>query len=228
MTTRQIIHMVVNDKEKGTPSVVSRLRRRHVYRALLTARSAALESYRRRFKTISLFNYVTLSCVNVVETSFHECDCVPVKGCSIYKVDCKLAASFGLQDSGITDVTTIDGSERFSHIEFNRIAYIGGNKWAKKKYYCVKNNYIYIITDMELSKVSVRLLPDDPSTVLNCGCTKTGTKGCDSPLDQEFPLDANLEEDVIRRAKAILFGFNTPEDKTHNYVDDTQSPSATS
>lgn len=221
MTVREAIQMVTHDYAKGVPSDDSRLRPRRVYAALLNARAAVLFK-RGLTKTANENNFTTLPCVPIVDASMAECPCVPIPSCFNLRTECQIPIPLGDGDGLIQDVTSFDGSIRFSRIDFGQVKYIGHDRFTSKqpKFY-VRNRYLYLINVPErLKMITIRLLAEDPS---DQGCSVCGSGGQNlgcNPLDAEFSLDRKYFNDVKQLVIRQLFSLNTPMDANNNKIDD--------
>lgn len=216
MTVREIIAIITHDYSKGTPGDDSALRPRRVYAALKNARAATLS----RVKKLHDNNYVTLPCVPIVEVSQNECPCVPVLGCKNYVTDCQLPIPIG--DNMPVEISTYDGSIRFSQIDFSELTYLSANRYTANtpKFY-IRNRKAYLLNaPKRLELVTVRLLSEDPTDLACVKCGSNDTLSC-NPLDAPFPLDREYASDVIRRAAFELFKFQTYKDVYNNQRDDT-------
>lgn len=224
MTIREAIQAVTHDYSKGVPSDDSRLRPRRVYAALLNARAAVL--FKRGLnKSANEYNFTTLPCVPIVEASSAECPCVPVANCYNFRTECQMPVPLGEGDGLIQDVTSYDGSIRFSRVDFSSVKYLGHERYtaASPKFY-IRNRYLYLINvPQRLKMITVRLLAEDPSDTGCSVCGNTPTSAACSPLDQEFNLDRKYFNDVKALVIRQLFSLNTPLDGVNNAKDDNSA-----
>lgn len=223
MTIREAIQLITHDYSRGVPTDDSRLRNRRVYAALLNARAVVLHK-RGLTRMANDQNYTTLPCVPIVDASMSDCPCVPIAGCYNLRTECQIPIPLGEGDGLIQDVTTYDGSIRFSRIDFGQVKYIGHNRYTSKQpLYYIRNRYLYLINVPErLKMITIRLMAEDPS---DTGCSICGDSpvpggGC-NPMDREFNLDRKLFDAVKELAIRQLFTLNTQNDGANNQKDDS-------
>lgn len=216
MKVQEIIDLLISDYAKGIPSDDTRLRPRRVYSALKNARATILSDRNAR----SEYNYTTLPCVGITKVNAVECSCVEVKGCYYYKTDCQLPAGLGDYDSSIKDVTTLDGSVRFSKIDWSRVKDSQYDRFtANKPRYFIRNGYIYLIhVPALLEVITIRGIFEDPVSIDCFLCDEDSTL-CD-PLDRDFPLERRYVDPVLKLAYQQLFALQTTEDKIDNNAED--------
>jgi hypothetical protein len=222
MTIREAIQAVTHDYSKGVPTDDSRLRPRRVYAALLNARAAVLFK-RGLTKTANEYNFTTLPCVPIVEASNAECPCVPIANCYNLRTECQIPIPLGEGDGLIQDVTSYDGSIRFSRVDFSSIKYIGQERYtaSQPKNY-IRNRYLYLINaPQRLKMITIRLLAEDPSDTGCSVCGDTPQSASCSPLDQPFNLDRKYFNDVKALVIRQLFSTNTLLDAKNNSTDDS-------
>lgn len=216
MTVREIIHTITHDYAKGVPGDDSSLRPRRVYAALKNARARVLA----RARKLNDNNYVTLPCVPISEVTINECLCVPVLGCKNYRTDCELPIEIG--ENAMMDISTYDGSIKFSQIQFADVAYLSSNKYtANSPKFYIRNRRAYMLNvPKRLELVTIRLLAEDPTDLACVKCGDNNALAC-NPLDAPFPLDREYATDVIRTAVYELFKIQTQKDVYNNQRDDS-------
>jgi len=202
--------MVLEDHQKGIPTDDTRLRPRRVYQALMAGRNSVIL----KTKSSSTSYRTFISCLPLVKTTFHECDCVPISGCTIYKADCNLGES---AESTMT-VTTLKG-DLLSRVSWDRVSSIEHERYTKHiPRWFFRNGRIYVINP-GVSYIAVDGIINDPILASSCGCSSSSST-CASPMDVEFPFDQRYLSEIIMRAKEILFGINTEEDKKNDKKED--------
>lgn len=216
MTVREIIAIINHDYSKGVPGDDSSLRPRRVYASLKNARARVLS----RARKLNDNNYVTLSCVPISEVTTNECPCVPVMGCVNYRTDCELPIDIG--ENVPMEITTYDGSIKFSQIDFADVAYLSSNRYtANSPKFYIRNRRAYMLNvPKRLSLVTIRLVAEDPTDLACVKCGDNDTLSC-NPLDAPFPLDREYATDVIRTAVYELFKISTQKDVYNNSRDDS-------
>lgn len=114
MTIREIITRVKSSYNGGVGSDDSRLRSRLVYSKIKTAYGEILNDVRIRVRATD-FSRVTIDCVQLVESTPYECDCIPPLGCKVYRSKYKLPKPVHNQGTlQFGPVKTIDGLKEFS------------------------------------------------------------------------------------------------------------------
>lgn len=222
MTIREAIQTITHSYNQGVPGDDSRLRPRRVYSALLDARARVL-SRQRNLRNLNDNNYTTLPCVPIEEITVNDCPCVPVAGCKNYKTSCDLPIPLGEGDGLIQDVTTYDGSIKFSRIDFAQVGYLNDNRYtAGRPSYYIRNKRLYLLNvPSRLKIITIRLLAEDFSDVCS-QCEGEDSVGC-NPLDAVFNVDRKYMTDIIQTAVFHLFKTNSKQDVHNNGLDETNS-----
>lgn len=184
MKIREVVFRFLTDYASNIPSGAV-IRPRKIYSALKDARARVLAD---ALPNVSEHNYYTLPCVPLVETTAHECGCIPVDGCKYYKTACTLPQTITKDRSLISDITTLDGNIRFSQIAWDQVKYTQYDKYTSKdpKYF-IRNDQVFLINvPKRLEVISIRGLFDD--TIFSDTCFEC-SQDCKSALDHEFPID---------------------------------------
>lgn len=220
MKIREAVYKFMEGYSKGIPSDDTRLRPRRVYSALLNSRARVLAD---ALPDVSEHNYYTLPCVPLEETTAHQCGCIPVEGCFYYKTKCDLPESITKGKMLISDVTTLDGTIRFSQIEWNQIKYTQYDKFtAKDPKYFIRNNTLFLVNvPKKLKVISIRGLFEDISDVSeDCYLCEREEENCIPALDREFPVDRKYFNRICQLTRFELFGIQGTNDKEPNNQED--------
>lgn len=226
MKIRELVQRVQSNYSKGVHSDDTRLRPRHIYSTALSVRSVLIEQKVNKNKEISQWMYQNLECVEMINSPLSDCPCVPPTGCVFLRSKQKLPEPItGLQNTMIASVTSISGY-KFDKTTFEDFEYEENRKYSSKKLkYFIKNQYLYILAKNYPEVVTVRGMFNDPLAYKNftsCGCEEDEiSENCESILDSEFTIDAELLEYLIENVSSKLVDeFNTrKEDQTNNSMD---------
>ena len=211
MTIGEIIQRVESLYSKGAPSDDARLSQRHIYNKLLSVRGKLIFQKSNKNQKISIWNYQTLPCIELVKAPLHECPCLPPSGCQILRSKHPLPKPLlNLSTHLIDNVTSLDGAIIYSETDWEGYKYKKGNKYTKKKLdYFVRNGYIYITHKDGPKIISLTGLFEDPieADKFPSYCDKEDCKDCqdcDSILDKEFPVDGDLIDLLVEFTVAEL------------------------
>lgn len=150
----------------------------------------------------------TISCLELEQADEAEC-CLAETGCYVLKSVKKIPATIDTwKNNWIASVTTASG-EPIS--KSNRYAnrYQKYNKYTgNKRYYYLKNDYLYIVNDQVLEFVNVTALFQSPSDLADYVTCEN--EACFTP-DSPYPISANMANqivDIIIKTKvSVLMNF---------------------
>ena len=232
MIIREIIQRVLSAYSKGVSSDDVRLTKRHIYNKLLTTRALLLSREVNKKRKLSVWNYSTLPCVEIVEiTSNEECPCIPDVGCSVYRSKHKLPKPIvSLSSYMIKGVYSTDAqrSIKFTEVSVNQSKYTKGGKYSSNNNkYMLHNGYIYIISKVAPIAVSIDLLVEDIMEAYNFVnyCNNNSVDCADKILEKEFPIDGYLLEPLIQiTIDELVSGFSKSlQDSLNNSQDNAVS-----
>lgn len=232
MQLAELIQRIQSLYSKGVQSDDSRLSSRHIYNKLLTVRSRLITQQANKKQAISVWNYQTLSCIELVKVPAHECPCAPPLGCEIlrskYKIPGIISGIFG---DLIQTVSTVDRGIKFDRVTINSVNYQKGNKYTSNKLqYFLHNDYLYITSNRHLGVVMLTGVFEDPVEASKfqsyCEC-KEGCTDCIDYQELDFPLDTNLLDQLIELSLQELLEIfmQVPEDVTNNSRDSLKEQS---
>lgn len=195
---------------------------RYLYSLLLKYGKTLMnrEDERNKLRTISSL-YKTYPCVDLIEVSKIDSCCIGIKtDCNIMRSKDKLPK---IMDSrrgiAIKGVSTIDDSEYLfptSPKIFTSIANSKNFKYNTKKYYWIKDGYIYL-PNAPYEGVNIEAMWDDNIAYLQCGSTEDKCKGMQAQ-ESAIPdyLFGELEQMALQELGMLM---KVPND----IVDDKQS-----
>lgn len=204
MTIRELIHRVKATYARGVSTDDSSLRNRLVYSKIKSAYADLINDPRIRIR-VDDFARVTIDCVQLVETTPFDCDCIPSLGCKVYRSKYKIPTPIHNQGRIMFGpVRTLDGSKEYAILSNRQSAYSGYAKYAANiERGFIKNDYLYIIKSGGEEIVSITGVFQDPFEVAEfktvCMECQT-TESCLSLLDQEFSMPAEIEDKVINKS----------------------------
>lgn len=236
MILREIIQRIQSAYSKGVQSDDSRLSNRHIYNKLSTARHYLLDRLLKSKKFISSWNYYTIPCAEVIETSYNEqCTCIPEFGCKLYRTKYPLPKPMmGLSGHKIKSITTIDNKTQIDYISQQQAKYLKGNKYTKKTIkYFIENGYVYFTSPFGLKVVKITFIPEDIveakkfKNYCDSNSLIPSTQICDSILDMEFSIDSALLEPLIQMTyEELVTGFSQARpDIDNDSLDTSLNPS---
>lgn len=161
----------------------------------------------------------TISCMKLEQADESEC-CLAPSNCYVLKTVDKLPNTIDTWKANwIVSVITpygnlISKSNRFAN-KYQKYNKYTGNK----RYYYLKNNYIYIVNDQLLDYINVTALFEDP-TELNNFVTCSNESCFD--YESDYPISANMTgqlTDIIIKTKVIPF-MQFPADNENNANND--------
>ena len=227
MKTGEVIERSESLYNKGTVAANSRLSKRHIYSALLTARSILIRQQSNKNQSISQWVYQTLPCVELIPAPVHECPCIPTNGCVILRTKYKLPKPISdIEGSLIQSITSLDGKIIFSETTLENQKYELGNKYtAKKPKFFINNGYAYITVLTLLKAVTISLITEDFLEAKNFPsyCGPCEDCECEDILETEFPIDMDLIKPLLDIAnEELIFMFKQmTEDNKNNAKDDS-------
>ncbi|GIW57585.1 MAG: hypothetical protein KatS3mg083_530 [Candidatus Dojkabacteria bacterium] len=224
MTVGEAIQRVQSLFSVGVESEDTRLRPRHIYSILKTARARVLREAIGRGYSLAEDSFQTIACMPLIEASPIECPCLPNLSCPVLRTEDKLPERIETRSfSGIRIVSSLDFKVIFSKIQYNMLPHVDKlSRFNRKKYYYyILNDYIYIVTDTGIRYIAVSGLFYDPYEAYRIQCGNE----CVSPYDVEFEANAALIDNILRLAyDEVLRLMNVNrEDRTADSSEDSPS-----
>lgn len=192
-----------------------------IYTQFLASRATdILEELRRDDSTIKKSTQQTIGCIAMSEAPVEECPCAPPSGCTWFKTDLPLPQFIG----DLLSVTSIGGNlkelEHYTYRDWTSVKYSLKSRVKAERergYYCIRNNYLFVITK-GVKVVSVSGLFYDPPEVQRfplCGGT---TDYCSPFLDFSLYIDPAKYQKLLAMTAQLIQGIRgqAPLDTTNN------------
>lgn len=227
MITAQIIQRVQSAYSKGIQSADTRLSNRHIYNKILSSRSLLLSQKANKNQKIGQLNYQTIPCVDMVSVPIVECPCIPARDQYILKSTHRFPwVISGISSHLIQNITSTDGSTRFSETKWETMSYSKADKYTSAKgQYFLRNGFLYISNSKEPEIITVTGLFEDPLEVLKYpGSCCVPVDPCIDPMEMEFPMDSALIDAVVQLCteELIKLFMSIKQDSNNNSRDDRQ------
>lgn len=226
MVVQEIIQRVQSLYSKGVPSRSSRLMSRQIYSVMLSIRSTLIFNKINKKQFISLWNYVTLPCVELIQVTQNECPCIIAPGCMILRSKFPLPKPLNsINKYMIKSVTSVDGQTIFAEVTYISKNYRKYDKYTSlKPDFFIKDEYLYISVVRKMKAVTVTLLAHDPYEAMSYPgkCDITDVNTCPvAPFEIDFSIDEDLVKTLIEMVAAeLLIVFQPKEDTFANGQDD--------
>lgn len=163
-----------------------------------------------------------INCMALEPADESEC-CLAPSGCYVLKTVKKVPSTIDTwKPNWIVSVTTAFGDQIPKSNQFSN-RYQKYNKYTgNKKYYYLKNDYIYVVNNEDLSIINVQALFEDPMELANFPTCEGGV--CFS-TDSAYPVSANMSSqitDIIIKTKVMPF-MQFPSDNINDGNNDSQT-----
>jgi hypothetical protein len=163
-----------------------------------------------------------INCMALEPADESEC-CLAPSGCYVLKTVRKIPSTIDTwKPNWIVSVTTAFGDQIPKSNQFSN-RYQKYNKYTgNKKYYYLKNDYIYVVNNEDLSIINVQALFEDPMELANFPTCEGGV--CFS-TDSPYPASANMSSqitDIIIKTKVMPF-MQFPSDNINDGNNDSQT-----
>lgn len=163
-----------------------------------------------------------INCMALEPADESEC-CLAPSGCYVLKTVKKLPATIDTwKPNWIVSVTTAFGDQIPKSNQFSN-RYQKYNKYTgNKKYYYLKNDYIYVVNNEDLSLINVQALFEDPMELTNFPTCEGEV--CFNAYSA-YPVSANMSSqitDIIIKTKVMPF-MQFPSDNINDGNNDSQT-----
>jgi len=225
ITIGELIERVQSAYSKGVKSDDSRLSNRHIYSKLKSVRNKLISQQLKKRQKISDWNFIILSCVELIKVEKHDCPCLPALGCKVYRTKEKLPKVLtNLNKHIIQWVMTIESSRIIDETTRESYLYNTGNKYTKKHLkYILENGYMYIYGEYIPNLIKIKLLAENPIEAYNFPsyCEQSYQNDCESILDKVFPIDGDMIEPLLEMSFPELINIfsQSIEDISNNTSD---------
>lgn len=219
MTNGEIIQRIQSLYSKGVQSDDTRLKPRHIYNSLLTARALVIK----QSKSVGDKFYQTIPCVEMTNDVVVECGCENIDVCGAYRSVRKIPKIMNVNGNYlIRDIKSIDNRIRFYNVEPDIINFIDGYRFLKDKpLFFIYDDYLYVINDIPPRVISITAVFEDPVEVLEYLNDAECNPDCISAYDMDFPADDDHLEIILEISKKELIGIfpKFVEDRTNDSKD---------
>lgn len=230
MILEQVISRVQQNYSKGIPSDDTRLLPRLIYNKLITTRARVLSQESKKRQEISIWNYQTIPCVEMILVTTHNCPCVPPIGCEILRSRYKIPKTIsGINKDLIKLVSSIDITNKhritIEPISIDDVPYLSGNKYTANIYrYFLYDGYLFIVGTSMLKVISIVGLFMDIIEVQKFINYCNDCKDCNTCFDYlklDFPINEEFLDGVIALCCEELLEYFTKmrEDLSNNTRD---------
>lgn len=225
MTLGEAIQSVQSLYSRGVQTQDSRLRPRHIYNQLIRARSTLLSQKKDKNQEISQWAYITLPCVELVQSDSNECPGVLQEGCKLLRSKEQLPRLIaGMDGNVLQSVSSIDGELIIDPIVFENKKYAKGNKYTSKKpRYFIYNQYLWITVIKRLQVIQITAPFDDPveAWLYPSMCE---VPHCIDIFEMDFPMsNAMMRTAVDMAVNELLSIFTQMQQDKNNDASDTSS-----
>lgn len=234
MRTGDIIERVRSLYTRGVPSYDCRLTPRHIYNKMLSTRSFLLSRKYSGKSQVSEWDYQTLNCIAMVDSTLSECGCMGVNQC-VRRSRCELPKPLytGKGDM-IRSVSTINGQVLLSQDTWVSKKYGSGAKYtADAPSYMFKDKHLYVFGLPRLKVATMIAVFEDPlkvdefnhSDCSECYNPEEDTDMCMSALDIDFPIEESMVEPLVDMCvRELVAMFNLAiQDVYNNREDNSQT-----
>lgn len=230
MRTDKLIQRVLSMYSRGAQSDDSRLTARHVYNALLTNRTFLNEQDLRKHRKLDDKNYHVFDCIKLVKVPYHDCPCLPARGCEVTR------SEFQLPDNEKIDWVMTPLHKLISKETRDTYRNVSGNRYtAKNLRYIFENRYLYIYGENIPAIVRVRQYIEDPmdkaiqqnscEEATESTCAEGDCLECMDLTQTEFPMDEHRLKALIDMTHRELVGmFPQNSQDIYNNTQDEKSP----
>lgn len=199
---------------RGTPPSSSRLKSRHVYNMIKTARALVAKQSLKQ----GSWSYSTLSCVRMRRVAASECGCSESFGVWFHRSEDKIPTPIK-GDNYLLSVLTPDNTIEFSQTTWEAARYNQNSRFAKRvPQYYIKDGYLFAICPMNIGTLVLNGVWFDP--VEAAMFESRFTDECISAQDVSLGLDSDLWAQVYEIVMQELGIFvNMEEDGTQDSKD---------
>lgn len=219
MTYRELIYMVSDIIKLNSDD--TQFTEEHIAFLLNRCRAAIFKQYySKKNKTIPQQNYQTI-CLDVEPYRESDSVCSPIHLRSTVPIP-------NIMDKTDLKVSTINSLDStLSYVSVEQYQYANANPWTKNILYATKNydDYLYIKSSnpqfINLKKVKVSGVFEDPTVASKYSCTNNGEPIICDWMDAIFPIEDGLSSILIETVVEILQpSAYMPDDKSNNAKDD--------
>lgn len=206
MVLKTFIDTIISAVSGGVQSDDRQINPKFVYHTLLPIRSRLISQKINKKQKISDWTYQTIPCIKLIPVDAVMCPCVPPDGCKVMRSEKKIPKPLtGLTFMAIEGLYIPDMSERIIYTTKIGMERSKGGKYTsgnKNRKFMIVDEYIYVYGEHIPDHVVLRGILYDPLKALDFkgDCEESGlgpNTECLSPIDLDFPIDADLEEPLM-------------------------------
>lgn len=180
--------------------------RRWIYNLMVGFRAKIIGQEVNKKQKISDWNKQMLTCVELVDATLSECECISKDVCSYMKRTKNRIPEImsGLSDYAIDSITNSTGGLKIDLVKYNQSKYNRYSKYSSKKMSAfIYDGYVFLENAKHLQAINILALFEDPLEVEkfnaeNDICNKDSVcADCISPLDIEFPIDNDKIDTLV-------------------------------
>lgn len=198
MTINDAITRIKVPLANGIPSDDFPYSDEHIYSMLQTMRSKRLRQKMDQDAFISQFSYSVIDCVPLEWGKYSDCPCY-TSDCFILRSKYKIPSFISNRTGLPIIVTTLNGNiisegsitkEQFNNYKRSKV---------KTLNYFIHNDYLYITGSNQLKVVSIKGILNDPLELKDipiCDTEGNSLGVCHDPLNEKYPIDMELFEDI--------------------------------
>ena len=192
-----------------------------IYQFLISARAEIIRQKANKNHYQSRFNFQT-ACVPLDCSSYEDCDdCLPDMGCKLRKSRIKIPVPVSSRSKDLFNVRTFSG-QKLTMLSPEDFDSSKESIFLKDRpSYWISNQYLIVWQPITLKAVIIDAIFSDPTDLANVYiCDEDGStsdEACYNPLKDEFPMDADIWEEVYTRAfNKLTNSQRVPDDKLNN------------
>lgn len=222
MVIGEIIERVQKAFDLNLQNTNTKLSKRLVYNALLTARALLISQEIGKKHTISDWDLQSLTPVKLELVPEHE-----NTGYTSFtrvlrskkKIPRPVKSFFG---DAIKRVRSIDRTSlEFSRVSSKGLSGLGGNKYGTENKYYIEGEYLYLYTKLNLKVVAIDAVFSDPLEVENFNRQEGLGESCFFALEQEFPMDSSKIDALVEIAvKELAIAAGGSQQKTQDNAEE--------
>lgn len=193
-----------------------------VFEQYLAARAIdILETLTKEATDINKSTQQTLGCLALEEVPVEDCPCAPPSGCTWRRTELPTPAVIGQ----ILAVTAIGGNlellQHFTYRDWDKVKFSLQSRIKAERtrgYYCIRNNYIYVVTPLPLKAIAVSAIFYDPVETQRYPQCGKPAEVCEPFLDYPLYIDPAKHQKLIATTFQVIAGLrgDAPLDTTNN------------
>lgn len=206
MVLKEFIDTILAKLSGGVQSDDRQIHPRLVYNTMLPIRSRLISQKINKKQKISDWTYQIVPCIKLIEVDSSLCPCLPPRGCSVLRSEKKIPKPLsGLTFMAIAGLYSVDMQVRYQYTTQTEFTRSKGGKYTgntKKGRYIINDEYLYLYGEDLPEYVVFKAILYDPLKAWEfiSACPDPDAPGsslCQNPLEEEFQIDADLEDTLV-------------------------------